>query len=1288
MSLPPNIAGPFDVKPEDLKQINDRQAVELFHELLVIEATKVGIPATFVDVPGDINTPDGGIDAQVSGAAGAMLPAGLVSEGLTCYQIKTGGFSASSKSDIRSLLVQPKHQKGEKQRTKDQLQPRVLHCFENGGTFVVVLFGTDLVGTAENHGAAEITEFMSKIDPAFKATKVRVLRVNQLCSAIKLLAPGMALRMNRVHGYDKPVFKALSTIEDTSGLEIGNYHSSEALDAVSAQITLAADTVQGFQHVRILGDAGAGKTHLIYRALVASKLRECVLYCGDPEGSLDSGPLAALQKMAPATTIILVADDCDLETAEELAAKLKRKAVKMLLVSIHNASESASAHNHMQVIDIPQLDLALMEAIFKNYGIAADDAKWLSSLCEGSPRAAHKLGQYIKSNPTKAPTEHLAHLDRLWDSIVCSPHSVTSTEGKERLLVMRTLALFRRIAWETDDGEIVQGTILNAIKALDQSFSIAGLCEQVDELRARRILQGPRTLIISPMLLHVAMWKSWFDKYSKLVDPKVLRNGLNERMQQHFDAMLVYAKESRAATAWTDKLLSPDGIFSSLSGFQSAGNSSLFLAVAQASPKVALRRFSSALGDASIEERKSFIGGFRRSAVERLEQLAVPAETFIDAAQCLLLLAEAETESWSNNATGVFISLFGLGSAEMAASELAPSDKLDFLRRHLQGEIIARRQLVVQALAKSLEPFMTRMVIDDNLGLRRLPKRWTASTWEEIYAAYAAHVKLLVEAVEYLPKAEAIDAAKGLLRHARNLIVIAPLASIIIGFIARAASIPELREECIETIVTALHYEGPSLPDQTKNELQALHRDLAEATFGLRLRRHAGMRLLEDNFDASGEYQEDAPSELLELVKEATANHELLKPELIWLVTDEAKNGFHFGQLLGQSAGLSVFRLIISAWIKSGEKRSDFFVGGYLSAIRATRPETWECIVDRLLARPKLRQATIGLVWRSGMTDHVARSLLNLAQRGEIDAKSFRLFIYGAAIEQMPRDVVFEVIDLLNEAGDSDSAEAALEILNGRVHGHPEQFVLFRAQAERTLSLPTFIEGSDRALSNNMVMYYWNQMANRLLDSDPIAGAQLAARCFANFAAKNSVTSGFRVEPFKCLRNAVGAKPAEVWPAIAQRLASPDRALGTWQLFNWLRGTPSSGRPGESGLDAIPASLVFAWIDEDIDNRAWQFAEYCPPVVSRPADPPTFAREMLVRYGRRDDVRNSLHANHFTGSWSGTAREYYSQKLFALKGQLAVETDNNVRVWLAEHEEQLQWRIDRELELERREDEY
>ena len=163
MALPTDTAGPFDVRTDDLIHIDADQAVDLFRQLLVIEAVKVGIPVTNVDVPAAINVADGGIDAEVSGLSGAVLPAGLISEGLTRYQIKTGSFSASTASDIRSLLVQPKFAAGAHQRTKGELQPRVLNCFEKGGTFVVVLFGSDLVGTADDHGATQISEFMVAI---------------------------------------------------------------------------------------------------------------------------------------------------------------------------------------------------------------------------------------------------------------------------------------------------------------------------------------------------------------------------------------------------------------------------------------------------------------------------------------------------------------------------------------------------------------------------------------------------------------------------------------------------------------------------------------------------------------------------------------------------------------------------------------------------------------------------------------------------------------------------------------------------------------------------------------------------------------------------------------------------------------------------------------------------------------------------------------------------------------------------------------------------------------------
>ena len=107
------------------------------------------------------------------------------------------------------------------------------------------------------------------------------------------------------------------------------------------------------------------------------------------------------------------------------------------------------------------------------------------------------------------------------------------------------------------------------------------------------------------------------------MDVLQLREGRGVRMQQHFDTMLMFAQESKAATAWAERLMGEGGMFARMAGYHSAGGASLFYAVAQAKPKVALRRFAVALGEVTIEERQTFIGEARRSAVHRLEQLAV-----------------------------------------------------------------------------------------------------------------------------------------------------------------------------------------------------------------------------------------------------------------------------------------------------------------------------------------------------------------------------------------------------------------------------------------------------------------------------------------------------------------------------------------------------------------------------------------------------------------------------------------------------------------------------------------
>lgn len=1285
MTLPTDTAGPFDVNTDDLAKINAQQAVDLFRQLLVIEAARVGVPISGVDVPADINVADGGIDAEVATLSGSQLPGGLISTGRTCYQIKTGKFSASTPSDIRSLLVQPKYVAGEHQRTKEQLQPRVLNCFESGATFVVVLFGTDLVGTSDDHGVKQIKDFMAAIDPAFGAVDVRIVRANQLCAAIKMLAPGIALQLNRVEGFDRAVFQDISFMAECCDLEFGGYQPTAALTLAAEQITQVADGLSGFKHVRVLGDAGAGKTHLIYRALSESKLKGCVLYCRDPEDAVMSRPLATLTRMAADTTIILVADECSLETAEELTALFKRRASKMLLLSADNVAESTSAHANVELIDVPPLEQTVIAEIFRSYDIPVDGANWLATLCEGSPRAAHRLGQYMKAHPEEQPAQQLAHLDGLWDLVVCAPHKVASAEGREKLAVIRTLALFRQVAWETAEGAATQGAVLAVLKKLDSGFSPHRLASAVEALRRKRVLQGIRTLLISPKLLHVAMWRSWFDLYSPMIDVVALRDDLGVgRMRDHFDEMLTYAKESRAATALADRLMGDGGPFASLAGFSAAGGASLFFAVAQAKPKVALRRFAMALGAETVEVRKEFIGDGRRMAVHRLEQLAVPAETFFEAADCLLLLAEAENESWSNNATGVFVSLFGLGYGPVAASELSPRSKTDYLRRLLASDSSFRRQIAVQALSKSLDPFMSRTAIDEVIGLRRLPDRWHPKNYGELFDAFAAHVALLEGAIGTLPPDESIAAAKGILEHVRSLVCMETLGPTIIAFLRRASTLPGLREVTIEAVVATLHYEGKELPEEIVARLEEICTELTESSFSNKLRRRAAMKLIEDNFDADGNFSDAVKPELEQLAADALAAPILLESELSWLVTEEAKNGYQFGVVLGQAdKDHALWSVIRAAWVAAGPDRSDYFIGGYLSAHHESRAEVWEKLVDELLADPVLRPSMMGLIWRSGMTDRVAASLLALARSGEIDVKGFRLLTYGGIIDQLPQDVLTGAIDLLLDAGDAQAMEATLDILLGRLRGAPGEIGVLSRRIERTLNAASFVEGGERALSSNMLQYQWNALAKRFLGFDADRAAQLAVQCIRSFGADNSVTAGYHPESLKFLTDAAQAKPDVVWAAIAQRLIEQRGGVTTWwRMLSWLRGGRSQRDDGASVLDVVPEGIVFEWVDADTVYRARTLAEYCPPYVSQPGEPTSFARRLLERYGDMEDVRRCLHANNFTDSWGGPASEHYRRKLEAVNAQLSIETNENVQMWLEEHRERLEHSIQREVERE------
>jgi len=93
----------FTLKNEDLERLNPKQAVDFFRELLWAEATVIGVGKNLINVPSAITVADGGVDAEVKDVQ-ITAGQGIIKQGLTRYQIKTGGFSLSGDSEIKKVL--------------------------------------------------------------------------------------------------------------------------------------------------------------------------------------------------------------------------------------------------------------------------------------------------------------------------------------------------------------------------------------------------------------------------------------------------------------------------------------------------------------------------------------------------------------------------------------------------------------------------------------------------------------------------------------------------------------------------------------------------------------------------------------------------------------------------------------------------------------------------------------------------------------------------------------------------------------------------------------------------------------------------------------------------------------------------------------------------------------------------------------------------------------------------------------------------------------------------------
>lgn len=1275
----------LDVTAGDLARLGPEEAVRLFRGLLWADAH---IYRTRIDVPSKIDAPDGGVDATVIVPDGAHLPAGpsVIQSGLTYYQIKTEkSTSIADKAFRRRLLY------GSAKSSK--LSPRIKECFDAGGTMVFVLFGSD---TPSRSDAEALLRQELPVGPHYADAKIEVWRQNELIwhlgrhPALRRMAKGSGHAEYLDHdGWGKN--------KDMGGRFVRGGQHDAFIGDIRRELCSAAATGDKHVDVRLAGPPGSGKTRLAHEITRARDLAPFVLYFENPAPLEDNRILNALVE-GEHEYAILVVDECDASERERIGNRIYGAGGRIRLVTIYNKKDDGNAH------DIPPLGDAEIKKIIQGYdapvGAAAVDM--LASLCTPSPRYAHRLAERMRSDPDgffRRP------LDPEWlhKNYIAGSLDIEGKEYKDREAVLSWFGLFEMVGhdppYAAESGFLAQN--------VERHMGIApGMFDRIiDDLRGLKILQGYRTLYVAPEMLHLWLWNEWWKVYGARFDLATFLYGdetssgnpMPPRLLDWFAQMLASASALPEAKRIAGKMLSADGPLGGDGGMlENLYGAKIFHSSAMADPEAALALLSATVGAWDDARLAAFREG-RREVVWALEAIALRSMDIDAVARVLLRLATNENENVSNNATGVLVRLFSPAPGELAATSASPDDLYRILAKMLADAGKPIRLLGLRACDEALESVhFTRMDYERSQILTAEVK----APDDDRIRGYKRVLKMLTSGIGTMPRDEAREAARILLKRAAELSWVAGLSADAAGAL-RCLHAQKIigDEDLLRTALLVVRAHGGGVDERAAAAWKGLaERAYDKGDYGSRMSRFVKMSIAADI--APGRGGAGGPSErdeqIRDLAAETLLDGGLLEGVSGWIFGPAVNGAVQFGDELGrQDGGFSMLKPLIKAASGAvgpapgaGEAapggpshvvQPDILLGAYLAHAFERDPGLWEATMDSMVGDPRLAPLVPQVTWRSGISDRAWDRIAGLYRRGVVTKSEIAIFAHAGRPCRMSDRAFAEAVAIMREPpASAPDMRGALALLAGRCGCSGRRLGVPLDALHAVVADDLFLSGADEEMPDMLTDSMWEAASRRLVEDDPDRIPALAGAAFDAMGSGGGVFGpNGGAGAWSVLDMMVAAAPGPVWESASGRITIPPDARSR-SILSWLGGSvmrPGSAQhPAPPPLDAVPLGAVWKWVDEDPGARAACLAERVPRVIRRAER--CIARDILVRYGADRGVRIALRRRFLPGAWIGPEAIRLEEEMAVHERSLRGEDDPNVRLWLEEMIKYLRGRLE------------
>ena len=1244
----------FEVSVNAITKLSPESAVNLMRAFFRSECRYAKLSPSVLTLSSQLMTADGGIDAQIDVPSEAKIPTDCIFQsGLTGFQIKSGaGFKPWTPSAIHSELL----------NKQGKLNSEVEHLVSLGGRYVLICTGYDLTPKQRNDSRHHIALILNSVGFSGYEALIDVLGASQIAEFAERY-PGTASLL-----VPNPVEEAWTLEEWRLDAHISNdfEDSKEQLEVINQIRTeLQGDT----KHIRVLGEAGLGKTRLVLEVVKEENIAPYVLYIQNGSQFGKTKLFRQILKLGYDKPLVLVIDELAEAELLDIWRHLKRRCGALKIVSMDHGADETYDLDISRIIAPRLSDETIKKILANRFGQSNHLDRWVT-ICEGSPRVALAVADNLLANPDdllKSPATV-----PLWSRFLHGYSRREESIARQIDCVTQHLALFSRFGYESPVGDEAK-YIATLIEKIDTTMGWARFQEIVKDLRARRVLQGSKTLFFVPKALHIYLWRKFWESYGRGFDFEKTLQNMPESLHSWFMKMFKYAGHATTDPVISD-ILKPDGFFSERKNLISARGSGFLSLLAEANPGSVLRLLEATVGQWTDQELLDFKDN-RQHLVWTLEKIAVWSTYIVRAIRLLSRLAINENCDNSNNATGILIDIFRIGP-EWAVTESTPEERLPAMLGLLRSPNDKERLLGLKAMSVALDIHCMafRIVGPEYQGLKERAKLWQPTTYGEWYQAKLVYFEALVTETHTWPLSLRSEVCQTLLEAVRHLIEIPSCTELAFRILEDLLKDKAMMPGKLNNFFWHwLEYEDNGDFPEITRRMKNLERQYTRLDLASRFQRYViDVDWLEWDEDIRERRKKpkNRAKILVNLLARRIGNRLGKFSQIQHLIAPD-KNApalWYFGEKLAKNdQNRSLLDTLIYITL---EKRHKVCLHGYLLVIKASDPDSYHSIVMGLLSVANTAWLGASITLSSDYNDALFLACLDALDNNWIDPSQFSILCCGSLVKAVPVERLNRLFSQLNE----DDSQQVLFLLLDLLHSIPSGVF---SQIDSNFIFKTVcraIPGEE--YQAQMQGYYWNDVCLKLVGQDSDFTLLLLNELLTKMGGIYRLSYDSYVVPLA--NELVQKDPIGAWKSIRKLL---EEFLPKWNIsvLHWLRGNVFSfGERNKRGaINDLPILEILAWIEADPDGRAALIAHAAPATLDD-MDGGALTRELLCRYGKYEGVRNGISATFNSGGWCGLTSVYLKGKREQLRRWLSAGFEVPIVQWLEAEIEYLDRRIEQE----------